>query len=290
MGFSLEQVLAYKTVVDAGGIKQAARVLGKHASTLREQVTNFELDTGLELFVRHPRSLEPTEAGRDLYKHACAVLREAEHLQNKVDSLLRGEPSRLTVAIDASLRSPSATAVLQRLQQQFPSLELMVLNDDTLRVRNWVQNGEADIALILGTVTYPDELMYSQAFPVEVVRVVPAAWGLGPKVDMHDLRARPQLSWSFLGEVGLASADLFSNQVTESNNAYQILQMVEAGMGFAHLPGAMCEEALARGEVMLVSLDMEDECVNNWHADVVWAADQPLDSARHFFLNAIRMG
>ena len=49
MSFSLEQVLAYKTVVDAGGIKQAARVLGKHASTLREQVTNFELDTGLEL-------------------------------------------------------------------------------------------------------------------------------------------------------------------------------------------------------------------------------------------------
>ena len=290
MSFSLEQVLAYKTVVDAGGIKQAARVLGKHASTLREQVTNFELDTGLELFVRHPRSLEPTEAGRDLYKHACAVLREAEHLQNKVDSLLRGEPSRLTVAIDASLRSPSATAVLQRLQQQFPSLELMVLNDDTLRVRNWVQNGEADIALILGTVTYPDELMYSQAFPVEVVRVVPAAWGLGSRVDMHELRARPQLSWSFLGEVGLASADLFSNQVTESNNAYQILQMVAAGMGFAHLPRAMCTDALARGEVMLVSLDMEDECVNNWHADVVWAADQPLDSARHFFLNAIRMG
>ena len=288
MGFSLEQVLAYKTVVEAGGIKQAARALGKHASTLREQITNFELDTGLELFVRHPRSLELTDAGRDLYAHACAVLREAGHLQTKVDSLLQGEPSRLTVAIDASLRSASATAVLQRLQQDFPSLELKVLNDDTLRVRSMVQKGEADIALLLGTVTYPEELMETQAFPVKVVRVVPANWDMPGKIDIHILRERPQLTWSFLSEAGLASADVFSNHVIESNNAHQILQMVAAGMGFAHLPQALCEEALSRGDVELVSLETEEECVNTWHADVIWLADQPLDRARHFFLNEIR--
>ena len=288
MSISLEQLLAYKTVVDAGGIKQAARVLGKHASTLREQVTNFELDTGLELFIRHPRSLELTEAGRDLYAYASGVLREAGHLQAKVDSLLLGEPSSVTVAIDASLRSPGVTGVLQSLREKFPSLELKVLNDDTLTVRDCVHSGEADVALLLGTVIYPEELMSSQAFPVPVVRVAPAAWKLGPSVTVQELREHTQLTWTFLEGVGLVEADVLSNRTIDSNNAHQILQMVIAGMGFAHLPMTLCEAAIASGEVSLVSLTTEEVCINTWHADVIWQADQALDSARHFFLNQVR--
>ena len=63
MALSLEQLHAFVATVDCGGVAQAARHIGKHVSTLREQVNNLEIDTGLTLFVRHPRSLEVTEHG-----------------------------------------------------------------------------------------------------------------------------------------------------------------------------------------------------------------------------------
>ncbi len=285
MALSLEQLQAFVGIVEQGGIKQAGRSLGKHASTLREQLSNLEIDTGLDLFIRHARSLELTAEGQELYDYAKAILRETEHFQTKVESLAQGEPTQLTVAIDTALREPNLTRILAELLDNYPNLQLKVLNGDTLQVRSWLLSEQADLGLMFGTFRNPHELMVSRAYSFEVIRVAPCQWADQQVTDMGQLRGQRQISFSFFEALDSKSADILSHRVLYANNAYQILEMVKAGMGFAHLPRFFCQRAVANGEVM--ELGIENEKNSYWYTNLVWQASKPLNAAMQQFIDAV---
>lgn len=167
MAVSLEQLHAFVAVVEQGGVAQAARSIGKHVSTLREQINTLEIDTGLTLFTRLPRSLQVTEQGLQLYTYAQAMLKESSLFDAKVDSLLQGVPDKLTIAIDMSLVEPALDELLAELLLAFPFLSLKVLNGDTLQVKGWVLSGKADIGLLFSTLSTGADLMTSNGYSLK---------------------------------------------------------------------------------------------------------------------------
>ncbi len=286
MATSLEQLHAFVATVENGGVAQASRVIGKHVSTVREQVNNLEIDTGLTLFLRHPKSLEITEHGEHLYSYAKAMLSEAALFDAKVDSLLKGVPSNLTIAIDTSLMEPDLDNLVAKLLTNYPYLNLKVLNGDTLQVQQWILSGNADIGLMLSTVTIPIELINSNAYSFEVVRVVPANWDLPNPAQHSDLRDKLQLSYSFLQEIGMRDADVMSHRALLCNNANQLLNLVKSGVGWAHLPKFICQDAIARKDVVINQTSSEK--FSNWNADLVWLKEKAVNPAIGMFIKAVQ--
>ncbi|RKF20337.1 LysR family transcriptional regulator [Alginatibacterium sediminis] len=287
MTVSLDQLHAFVATVENGGLAQAARRVGKHVSTLREQVNNLEIDTGLCLFVRHPRSLELTANGEQLYSFAKSMLSEANHFDAKVESLLQGIPDKLTIAIDTSLIDPALDQLISQLLKDYPYLSLKVLNGDTLQIRGWVLAGKADIGLMLSTIHMPTEIMLSNAYSFEVVRVVPASWQLSSPAQPRELRERLQLSYSFLQDIGMRDADVMGHRYMLCNNAMQLLNLVKAGVGWAHLPRFICDEALASGDVLVNQ--QTDEQFSNWNAELVWQKERAVNPAMQSLIQAVQL-
>ncbi|GLP97104.1 LysR family transcriptional regulator [Paraferrimonas sedimenticola] len=286
MAYSMEQLQAFVAIVEQGGIRQAARTLNKHASTVREQLTGFEIDTNLELFIRHPKSLELTEQGRDLYQFAKAVLRESLHLEQRVESLGQGTPARLTIAIDTGLRQARLNQIMAELLDAFPGIDLKVLNGDTQQVQAWVLSGEADVALCFSTIHLADKLSSVRGFSFEVTRVVASDFDCADTVSIHDLRGWRQITFTFFRESGLELADVTSHQVIECNNAEQIIGLIKQGVGYAHLPKFRCLDAIESGELKTVSLANEKP----WYyfTDILWLEERPMDAASRMFIQKVQ--
>ncbi|CAM4393172.1 LysR family transcriptional regulator [Vibrio agarivorans] len=282
MALSIEQLQAFVATVEQKGIAQAARHLGKHVTTVREQVNNFEIDTGLTLFERHARSLEVTPHGLQLYKYAISMLSEATHFELKIDSLLKGVPDRMTVAIETSLVDRNLDLVLAEILNKYPYLNLKVLNGDTLQVRGWVMSGRADVGLVFSAINMVQEIEVKKAYSFDVVRVVPKQWQLPKNATDRDFADKLQLTYSFLSDLGLKSADIVSHRHMVCNNAFQMLNLVKTGVGWGHLPGFICKEATENNDVVV----FPDEFAN-WNAEVILQQGASINPAMKMFIDAV---
>ena len=68
MNVNQEQLLMFKTVMEAGSFSAAARQLGKVPSAVSMAIANLEIDLNLELFQRSGREPKPTPQAQVLYE------------------------------------------------------------------------------------------------------------------------------------------------------------------------------------------------------------------------------
>jgi DNA-binding transcriptional LysR family regulator len=73
----LNALVRFAAVVEGGGFSPAARALGVPRQSLHRSVAALEEAAGVRLLDRDARRVRPTDAGRRLYAHAGAILREA---------------------------------------------------------------------------------------------------------------------------------------------------------------------------------------------------------------------
>ncbi len=86
-------------IVDIGSLTQAAEVLHIAQPALSQQVATLEGELNQQLLIRTKRGVTPTGAGKILYTHARAILRQCEQAQLAVHKgksrlALRQEPLR----------------------------------------------------------------------------------------------------------------------------------------------------------------------------------------------------
>src|SRR6201991_3224493 len=79
-------------VVDRGGFTAAGRTLRVPKSTLSHRIQQLESELGVRLLNRTSRRFGMTDAGEDFYRHAVAMLREAELAETTIRQRL-SEPS-----------------------------------------------------------------------------------------------------------------------------------------------------------------------------------------------------
>ncbi|GEA61187.1 LysR family transcriptional regulator [Vibrio comitans] len=286
MSVSLDQLRAFVATVDNKGMAQAARQVGKHVSTIREQINTLEIDTGLELFIRHPRSLEVTPEGEQLYKSAIAMLKESALFDANVESILQGIPDKLTIAIDSGLLDSQIDQLLAQLLQTYPHISLKVQSNDTMQIKSAVLSGTVDIGLIFNTVYLHDELAMEKAYSFDVVRVIPTNWSVPTAVDIDALNDKLQLSLSFLDDIGMRNADVSSHRYMLSNSGIQILNLIKAGVGWGYLPRFTCEEALQNGEVELYQESTDS--ISQWTTNLIWQKQKALNPAMDFFIKEMK--
>eukprot|EP01030_Chromulinospumella_sphaerica_P027672 gene27672-27947_t len=89
---NLNDFIVFAHVVDHKGFAPAARALNVPKSTLSKRVAELEKTLGVRLINRTSRRFTVTEIGEDFYRHAAAMLIEAEAAEAVVKGRL-AEPS-----------------------------------------------------------------------------------------------------------------------------------------------------------------------------------------------------
>lgn len=137
-------IQAFLAVAEGGSLSAAARALGASQPTVGRQIKAAEAALGLDLFRRHPKGLELSEAGATLLQPARAM-REA---MQEIAMLAAGQEAGLagTVRITASemVSHHVLPPILARIRREAPDIDVELAPSDT--TENLLYR-EADVAV-----------------------------------------------------------------------------------------------------------------------------------------------
>jgi DNA-binding transcriptional LysR family regulator len=122
----LDEFFSFAKVVEYGGYARAARELGVPKSRLSRHVSALEGRLGVRLVNRSTRRFVVTEVGREVYRHAQAMLAEADAALQAVE-VARAEPRGVVkLACPVSLAQTALARIVPDFLARYPQVRLLV--------------------------------------------------------------------------------------------------------------------------------------------------------------------
>ena len=186
------QLAAFCTVVERQSFSRAAEQLGLTQPAVSQQIRSLEKRFGRQLLDRSGRRVEPTEAGRRLYRRAQRLLALERQLVDEVVAETDGELTG-TVQIGAST-GPGGGVVpllLCEFQLRNPGVEIALSVFDTQRVVELVAERELELGVV-GAARPHRSVVFEPLFRDEVVLVcAPGHRFAGRRLSLEQLRDEP---------------------------------------------------------------------------------------------------
>jgi DNA-binding transcriptional LysR family regulator len=257
---NLNDLQLFVQVVDRNGFAAAGRALRLPKSTLSKRVSALEARLGVRLLQRTSRHFAMTEIGEEVYRHAVAMVVEAE----TVDEIVRGrlaEPSgTVRLTISATTAQVAFASLLPVFARAHPKVRIVL--HATNRHVDLIQEG-FDIAVRAHYGSLPDSELVRRRLGGTRVHLVASPEYL----EEHGAPLRPE---DLARHEGLLSAPsggretwpLYASDGTLTEAVPQprlyadepstLVAAAIAGLGIACLPPALSRPALEAGTLVRV--------------------------------------
>ena len=252
----LNDFFYFVQVVDRGGFTAAGRTLRLPKSTLSHRIQQLEADLGVRLLNRTSRQFAMTDAGEEFYRHAVAMLREAELAETAIRHRL-SEPT-------GTVRCTAAVATMQFAMRDIVASFLVRYPKVNVVAHATDQNvdivGENyDVAIRSHADPLPDSTLVQRSLTPAPWFLFAGAAYLDARETPHtpqDLRHHPSL---FMMRTGVAPVWRLrrSSQAKEvviplaprlmSDDMIGLKQAAIAGLGIVALPGYVCRDEVRAG-------------------------------------------
>ena len=127
----------------------AARKLGRVQSAISQSVQALETALGTTLFDRSAKLPQLNDAGKVLLADARAVIRGAEALKARAESIAADVEPELTLAVDALFPNDVLTDSLKDLAKEFPCLPVTLFTEGVGGAEQRLREGSARLALLV---------------------------------------------------------------------------------------------------------------------------------------------
>ena len=256
----LEGFYYFTRVVDHGGFARAARALGIPRSRLSRQVLALEAELNVRLINRSTRRFVVSEVGQEVYRHARAMLAEADAALEAVE-FARAEPrGTVRASCPVALAQSALAQILPDFLARYPAIRLQlhvsnrrvdVINegfDVALRVRT---QPSGEDGLVMRSFEQFDELLV--ASPAYLART-------GAPTGPGDLRERDTLDyagelerrpWELVGPNGQSARAEHTPRIV-CHDFIVLRSAARAGLGIARLPESVVREDLHSGALTRV--------------------------------------
>lgn len=257
---SLDDLYYFAKVVDHGGFAAAGRALDIPKSRLSRHVDALEEQLGMRLLQRSTRRFQVTDVGREVHRHALAMLAQAEAAFDAA-ATARSEPCgtlrvACPVAVAGTMLAPSLPDFLAR----YPKVNVL-LEVDNRRVDVLAEGFDA--ALRVRTVPSGEDGLVMRSFAqLEEVLVAGPDYLAQHGAPAHPDELAARATLSFLTDHDrqawtLTHADGDTVRVEHTPRVrchnFAVLQTAAiAGHGIALLPESMVRDALAAGALVRV--------------------------------------
>jgi len=188
------QLAAFCAVVERASFSQAAEQLGVTQPAVSLQIRSLEKRLGVQLLDRSGRRVEPTDAGRRLYRSALRLLAQEEQLLAELGEEAEGElTGRLELGASTGPGGTVLPVVLCEFQQRHPEVHVALTVSDTQRIVEQVSRRELELGVV-GAARRQRGVVFETFFRDEVVLAVPKGHRFaGRVVTIDELRAEPMI-------------------------------------------------------------------------------------------------
>jgi DNA-binding transcriptional LysR family regulator len=252
------ELLAFAKSVEARSLSRAAAELGIPRATLSRRLARLEERLGARLLRRTTRSLVLTDAGQNMYRHACIVLeavQTAEASVRQVGDVVRGQ---LRVSVPPIV-TDSFRNMLCSFMERYPEVRLSV--DFGSRMVDLLRDGY-DVALRASTGMEPGLIARPLSREPVLCVASPAYLAVhGTPRTPEDLAQHrclmgfargelPQTHWAF-GNAGRQ----YLEGILHSNELDLLRTAAVRGLGVAYLPLTIVHADLMGGTLVAVAPD-----------------------------------
>lgn len=128
---------------------RAAERLGIQQPPLSMQIRALEQELGVQLFRRHPRGVELTDAGGAFLERARAILEQVDHAFATTRRTARGEQGRVVVGFTSSAPfHPFVPRVIRAYREMSPLVSLVLEESGSSELVQALHSEEIDAAFI----------------------------------------------------------------------------------------------------------------------------------------------
>ncbi len=260
MKTTLEELLAFRAVVDTGSITAAADQLAQTVSGISRALSRLEKKLGTTLLRRTTRRLELTEEGQAFLARTRAILDAMDAAEEEMAARREAPSGLLRVNAASPFMLHAVVPLVAEFHQRYPAIHLE-LNTDDLNVDLLAQR--TDIAIRIGTLR--DSTLHARPLCSSRLRVLAspaylAHYGKPKRVaDLahHALIGNSQVpslnDWPLRGPQG----DHYRATLAFSASSGETMrQLALAGLGIVCLADFMTETDRQRGD--LVQLFLRD--------------------------------
>lgn len=240
----------------------AARRLNISQPPLSASLRQLEETLGFALMIRTNRSVRLTEAGAVFAKHAARLLQQLSQAETIAAQTAKGTSGRLSVGFVPSMLFRRLPEVLDRFQETFPKIELILQEMNTAGQVDLVARHELDIGFIHGA-PLPKTIQEHLLETERLVCCLPRGHRLAgrSKVSVPQLagekiivfeRAYAESNYDLIADL-LSEGGLSPYDGYKLRNWFTVVALVGQGMGVALVP-----QSLARmdyGNVVYIELE-----------------------------------
>ncbi|MBK9081831.1 MAG: LysR family transcriptional regulator [Rhizobiales bacterium] len=254
----LNDLFFFVQVVDHGGFAPAARALGLPKSRLSRRVAELEARLGARLLQRTTRRFAVTGIGQEFYRHAAAMVEEANAADEAVERR-RAEPQGLVrVSAPPALVCFRLAPMIARFMADNPRVRVDLVS--TSRRVDVIAEG-IDVAIRVRFPPLEESDLVARRLGDSRQRLVAApalCAGRALPFAPADLAGLPSLAlettarehaWTLIGAEG-AQARIPHAPRLVTDDMSQLLEAALAGVGVAQLPAMVADAPIAEGRLV----------------------------------------
>lgn len=256
MKLTLEELLAFATVVDSGSITAAAEQLDQTVSGVSRALSRLEEKLETTLLRRTTRRLELTEEGAAMLAHARQILAAADLAEEQM-ALRRQRPAgRLRVNAASPFMLHVVVPLVGAFRAAYPEIELELNTND--QIIDLLEH-RTDVAIRIGTLR--DSTLHARALGSNRIRVLASPDYLNArgtpatvaKLGDHTLLGFTQPEslnrWPLRGENG---AEVEIRPQISASSGETLRQLALAGQGIVSLADFMTDADRRAGRLVQV--------------------------------------
>ena len=262
---NVPELKVFVTAAEELNFSRAAQRLHLSQSAVSQNIQSLERAYRIELFVRHGRTVQLSEAGKAILPMARDVLNSARLLEDALSNVNGEVGGELVIGCATTSGRYFMPNLLASFQREYPRVRTSV----SLMRRQDVVDGLLDQALnfgIIGRNVDHRDLEWQPLLQDRVILIVPAhhPWAGLEQVSPSDLLAQPFISRETnsgtfevlhdkMHQHGIDPENL--NVVMQLGDAEAVQMAVERGIGITFISEVMAARSLALGRVKKVVVE-----------------------------------
>lgn len=259
-GLQLLQVEGFLEVARRGSVSRAAEALFITQPTLTARLHGLERELGAKLFLRTPRGMRLTDAGRAWVPFAERAMRALVEGREALEEVKTASAGHLTIGSALAVSTYILPDLLERFVDRHPRVEVAVRTGHSEDVVEMVLRD--DVQLGLGrAINHPDldvrtfhreelVLVCAPDHPFAKRRSVTLQEVTNQKLIMFDRTS----SYSEITQSAFVTSGVRLRRYMEMDSIEAAKKMVERGLGVALLPRSSVDREVAAGNVQRVRL------------------------------------
>lgn len=257
----LKQLRYFLGVCEAGSLLKASSRLHIAQPALGQQIAALEDELGVKLFARSTRGMALTPEGRTFAEHAKVVLTDADRAKASVRNAATDPQGQVVLGLPTTVALAATVPIVQACRAKYPRIQLQVIEAYSGFLREWLQMGRLDLALLFGDESDPD-LLKRVLLEEPLALVAPPGAPALPKT----LRLRHLQNMELVlpgREHGLrriideacAQQGIALRVVAEIDSLTSVKKAVAAGVGHTILSQSSVMEEVANGQLQAITIN-----------------------------------